>query len=161
MYRAEEGYTNKVNVDMHAIQESDKVIEDAEEKQGMQNEDNVVHHDESLVTTQKEEASQVHTDEQYSADTKMDDTAISYAEMTHENTSTEPREVEDTKEKKGFNDFPEFVVETSKQDDVDQDFSIHHQVPIHLTSYTHMHSCDQILLQNLLAVKLTSFHHSG
>ncbi|EEC72417.1 hypothetical protein OsI_05724 [Oryza sativa Indica Group] len=120
MYRAEEGYTNKVNVDMHAIQESDKVIEDAEEKPGMQNEDNVVHHDESLVTTQKEEASQVHTDEQYSADTKMDDTAISYAEMTHENTSTEPREVEDTKEKKGFNDFPEFVVETSKQDDVDQ-----------------------------------------
>ncbi|KAF0895948.1 hypothetical protein E2562_018021, partial [Oryza meyeriana var. granulata] len=107
---AEEEYTDKVNVDMHAIQESDKVIEDAEEKQGMQNEDSVVRHDESLITTRKEETSQVHTNEQYSADTKMEDTTISY------------------EEKKGLNAFPEIVVETSKQNDVDQDFSIHHQV---------------------------------
>uniref|UniRef100_A0A0E0G0M4 Uncharacterized protein n=1 Tax=Oryza nivara TaxID=4536 RepID=A0A0E0G0M4_ORYNI len=161
MYRAEEGYTNKVNVDMHAIQESDKVIEDAEEKQGMQNEDNVVHHDESLVTTQKEEASQVHTDEQYSADTKMDDTAISYAEMTHENTSTEPREVEDTKEKKGFNDFPEFVVETSKQDDVDQDFSIHHQVEDEKSAETENNSTESEAVQPKLDITIAETNNDN
>ncbi|KAF2942875.1 uncharacterized protein [Oryza sativa Japonica Group] len=161
MYRAEEGYTNKVNVDMHAIQESDKVIEDAEEKQGMQNEDNVVHHDESLVTTQKEEASQVHTDEQYSADTKMDDTAISYAEMTHENTSTEPREVEDTKEKKGFNDFPEFVVETSKQDDVDQDFSIHHQVEDEKSAETENNSAESEAVQPKLDITIAETNNDN
>uniref|UniRef100_A0A0D3F089 Uncharacterized protein n=1 Tax=Oryza barthii TaxID=65489 RepID=A0A0D3F089_9ORYZ len=161
MYRAEEGYKNKVNVDMHAIQESDKVIEDAEEKQGMQNEDNVVHHDESLVTTQKEEASQVHTDEQYSADTKMDDTAISYAEMTHENTSTEPREVEDTKEKKGFNDFPEFVVETSKQDDVDQDFSIHHQVEDEKSAETENNSAESEVVQPKLDITIAETNNDN
>ncbi|XP_006646833.1 extracellular matrix-binding protein ebh [Oryza brachyantha] len=128
LHRAEKEYLDKVNVEMHAIQESDKVIEGAEEKQEVQNEDNVVRHDESLTTTQKEETSQLHTDEQHSAGSKMDDTRISYAEITPENTSAEPREVENTDEKKGFEAFPEFDVETSNQSDVDHDLSIHHQV---------------------------------
>uniref|UniRef100_A0A0D9VBT9 Uncharacterized protein n=1 Tax=Leersia perrieri TaxID=77586 RepID=A0A0D9VBT9_9ORYZ len=127
LHGVEEEYSNKVNIDMHAIQESDKVIED-EEKQGMQTEDNVVCHDESLITTQKEETAQLHTDEQDNVDTKMDDATISYAEMTHGNTGRQPKEVEDVEEKKGLDAFPEFAVETSNQNDVDQDFSIHQQV---------------------------------
>uniref|UniRef100_A0A0E0JV50 Uncharacterized protein n=1 Tax=Oryza punctata TaxID=4537 RepID=A0A0E0JV50_ORYPU len=161
LHGVEEGCTNKIIVDMHAIQESDKVIEDAEEKQEMQNEDNVVHHDESLVTTPKEETSHVHTDEQYSADTKMDDTAISYAEMAHENTSTEPREVEDTKEKKGFNDFPEFAVETSKQDDVDQDFSIHHQVEDVKSAATENNSAEAEAVQPKLDITIAETNNDN
>ncbi|KAL5208076.1 hypothetical protein ABZP36_032511 [Zizania latifolia] len=125
----EKEYTDKVNVDMHAIQESDKVVVDeAEEKQGMQNEDNVVRHDEFLITPEKEETSQLHSSEQYSVDTKTDDTIVSYEEITLENTSTHPSEIEDTEEKKGLSATSDFVVETSKQNKVEQDLSIHHQV---------------------------------
>ncbi|KAG8076694.1 hypothetical protein GUJ93_ZPchr0006g43952 [Zizania palustris] len=87
-----------------------------------------VRHDKYRAQPEKEETSQQHSSEQYSVDTKTDDTTVSFAEITHENTSTQPREIEDTDEKKGFSDISEFVVETSKQNNVEQDFSVHHQV---------------------------------
>ncbi|KAL5199887.1 hypothetical protein ABZP36_021090 [Zizania latifolia] len=106
-----------------------------------------VRHDKYRAQPEKEETSQRHSSEQYSVDTKTDDTTVSFAEITHENTSTQPREIEDTDEKKGFSDISEFVVETSKQNNVEQDFSIHHQVEDEKLSATEQNVVDIEVMQ--------------
>jgi hypothetical protein len=71
--------------------------------------------------------SQLHAKEPHNLDTKVDDTAHG-AEIIHDNTIVQPREIEEMGEDMGHGSIHKYVVETFKQNNVEQDFSIHHKV---------------------------------
>ncbi|PNT65804.1 hypothetical protein BRADI_3g02910v3 [Brachypodium distachyon] len=130
VHREEKECKNMVNDDEQAIQPSEKeVTDEVEEKQEMQNEDVNVHHDEFQTKPEDEEAPEMHPNKSpYSADIKMHDIMSPYAETVHGRTDAEPTEIEEKEENKGFNSISEYSVETSKQNDVEQDLSIHQKV---------------------------------
>ncbi|KAL6888552.1 hypothetical protein ACP4OV_009578 [Aristida adscensionis] len=119
---------NKVDDDKLAIQESEKeIVAEVDENKETQN-DNAAQHDESQTKSEDEGTSQLHSNEPYNADTEMDDTTIHSAEIVHDTTSIQPREIEEIGENKGFNSISKPAEETSEQNDMEQELSIHHKV---------------------------------
>ncbi|TVU33523.1 hypothetical protein EJB05_25346 [Eragrostis curvula] len=116
---------NKINDDVLANQESEKAI--VAEVQETQNEDKAVHQAESQIKAEEEETSQLHSNEPYIVDNKMDDTT-QIADLIQCNATIQPREIEETGETKGLNSISKPVVETSEQNNVEKDLSIHHKV---------------------------------
>ncbi|GJN18915.1 hypothetical protein PR202_gb06127 [Eleusine coracana subsp. coracana] len=113
--------TNKVNDDLPAIQELEKeIVTGMQENKEMQNETKGAHHVESHTKAEVEDMFQLHSNEPYNVDTKIDDTV--------HNTTVQPRETEEIGENKGFSSIYKPVVETSEQNNVEQDLSIQHKV---------------------------------
>jgi hypothetical protein len=50
------------------------------------------------------------------------------AQIIHDNTTVQPNEIEEMREDMGLDSIYKPVVETSEQNNVEQDFSIHHKV---------------------------------
>jgi hypothetical protein len=119
--------TNKVNDDLLVIQSAKEIVAGTQENKEMQNEAKAVHAESQTKTEEEEEMSQLHDKEPHNLDTKVDDTAHG-AEIIHDNTTVQPREIEEMGEDMGLSSIYKPVVETSEQNNVEQDFSIHHKV---------------------------------
>nr|CAB3445482.1 unnamed protein product [Digitaria exilis] len=125
-HREDKECTDKVNDDVHAIQASEEEIADEiKENKEIQNED-AIHYDESQTKPEEEEEAQLHSNEPCSVDAKTDDTTILGEEIVPGNASINPREIEEIGESKGLNSPSEPLVESSIQNNVEQDS--HHKV---------------------------------
>jgi hypothetical protein len=103
-----------------------EIVAGTQENKEMQNEAKAVHA-ESQTKAEEEEMSQLHAKEPHNLDTKVDDTAHG-TEIIHDNRTVQPREIEKMGEDMGLGSIYKPVVETSEQNNVEQDFSIHHKV---------------------------------
>ncbi|KAL6629207.1 hypothetical protein ACP70R_028972 [Stipagrostis hirtigluma subsp. patula] len=109
VHREDNECTNNVNNDVLSIQESDKdIVAEVYENKEMQNDD-AAHHDVSQTKPDEEEPSQLCANEPYNGDTEMDDATTRYAEIIHDTTTIQPREIEEI-------------------GDVEKYLSIHHKV---------------------------------
>ncbi|XP_062218102.1 uncharacterized protein LOC133918305 [Phragmites australis] len=143
VHREDKECTNKVNDDVHAIQTSDKeIIDEVEENKEMQNEDNDVHHDESQTKPEEKESPQLRFNQPYNTDTKIDNTTTPWEEIIHDNTSIQPREIEEIGENKGIDSISTPFVETSIQNNVEQDLSSHQKLEDEKLSTTEQNAVD-------------------
>lgn len=128
-HREDKECTDKVNDDVHTIQASEKEIAgEINENKEIQNEDNAIHHDESQTKSEKDEAPQLHASEPCDMDAKIDDTTTPGEEIIDGNASIKPREIEEIGENKGLDSTSKPFVESSIQNNVEQDLSRHHKV---------------------------------
>lgn len=112
---------------VHIIQASEKEIADEIEESKEIHEDNAICHDKLQTNSEKEESPQPHSNEPYNVDAKIDDTTSLCEEIIHDNTSINPRKIEEIGENKGLDFTSEPSVESSIQNNV-EDSSSHHKV---------------------------------
>jgi hypothetical protein len=136
-HREDKECTDKVNDDVHTIQTSEEEIAgETNENKEIQNEDSAIHHDESQIKSEKDEVPQLHADEPCNTNAKIDDTTAPGAESIDSNAIINPREVEEIGENKGLDSTSKPFVESSIQNNVEQDLSRHHKVS---TNILNMH----------------------
>ncbi|PWZ23140.1 hypothetical protein Zm00014a_008797 [Zea mays] len=133
---------------VHIIQASEKEIADEIEESKEIHEDNAICHDKLQTNSEKEESPQPHSNEPYNVDAKIDDTTSLCEEIIHDNTSINPREIEEIGENKGPDFTSEPSVESSIQNNV-EDSSSHHKVEDEKLSMSEKNDVDTEAMQEI------------